>query len=98
MLPGVTSDLQARRICLIHKRLAAAQNSDRLSNREWKNISALHDPRSTRNLSLLVIPQVLCDADRLIRSWGESGTIDPFTRIPEARFFSGWHGQPSSVE
>ncbi|KAJ3540854.1 hypothetical protein NM688_g6168 [Phlebia brevispora] len=31
MLPGITSDLQARRIALIHKRLAAAQNSDRLT-------------------------------------------------------------------
>lgn len=34
MLPGITSDLQARRIALIHKRLANAQSSDRLSNGE----------------------------------------------------------------
>ncbi|KAL4254749.1 cytochrome P450 family protein [Abortiporus biennis] len=31
MLPGVTSDLQARRITLIHKRLSAIQNSEHLS-------------------------------------------------------------------
>ena len=35
MMPGVTSDLEARRIALIHKRLAAAQTTDRLARREW---------------------------------------------------------------
>ncbi|KAI0356111.1 cytochrome P450 [Trametes cingulata] len=31
MMPGVTSDLEARRVALIHKRLAGAQTTDRLA-------------------------------------------------------------------
>lgn len=34
MLPGVTSDLQARRISIIHKRLATSQNEGHLCRRE----------------------------------------------------------------
>jgi hypothetical protein len=32
MVPGVTSDLQTKRIALIHKRLAAVQREESLSN------------------------------------------------------------------
>ncbi|KAI0090130.1 cytochrome P450 [Irpex rosettiformis] len=65
MLPGITSDLQARRIALIHKRLATVQNSDRLSN---------------------VIRYIVRDADKTLHSWGESGSIDPFSHIPAVLF------------
>lgn len=35
MLPKVTSDLQARQIATIHKRLGAAQGSEQLMRREY---------------------------------------------------------------
>ncbi|THH00972.1 hypothetical protein EW026_g1635 [Hermanssonia centrifuga] len=66
MLPGITSDLQTRRIALIHKRLATAQSSDRLSH---------------------LVPEILSDAESVLRSWGTSGTIDPFTHIPAVSIF-----------
>ncbi|EKM58052.1 uncharacterized protein PHACADRAFT_90797 [Phanerochaete carnosa HHB-10118-sp] len=57
MLPGVTSDLQARRISLIHRRLAAAQSSDHLQRlipyilqdicrvtRSWGSAGSVIDP------------------------------------------------------
>lgn len=34
MMPGVTSNLEARRIALIHKRLVSAQTTERLARRE----------------------------------------------------------------
>ncbi|KAI0346145.1 cytochrome P450 [Trametopsis cervina] len=64
-LPGVTSDLQGRRISLIHKRLIGVQTSERLSN---------------------LIPYIIRDANQLVRSWGKSGSIDPFSHIPALIF------------
>lgn len=40
MVRGVTSDLQTKRISLIHKRLAAVQKNEQLSMREWPLDSA----------------------------------------------------------
>ncbi|CAL1699516.1 unnamed protein product [Somion occarium] len=65
MLPGVTSDLQSRRISLIHKRLSATQNRNHLSQ---------------------LIPRILADSDGSMRSWGDSGTLDPFDNIPKLIF------------
>ncbi|KAI0078353.1 cytochrome P450 [Panus rudis PR-1116 ss-1] len=65
MLPGVTSDLQSRRISLIHKRLSAAQNSEQLSR---------------------LLPKILADSDKVMHSWGQSGTLDPFESIPRLIF------------
>lgn len=65
MMPGVTTDLQARTISIIHRRLTTLQSSDRLSN---------------------LMPQILKDAEGVVRSWGNSGMIDPFTDIPAVVF------------
>ncbi|KAI0631078.1 cytochrome P450 [Trametes polyzona] len=65
MMPGVTSDLEARRIALIHKRLVSTQTTDRLAR---------------------LLPQILEDSRRMLDSWGFSGTVDPFERLPELIF------------
>ncbi|KAI0819945.1 cytochrome P450 [Trametes gibbosa] len=65
MMPGVTSDLEARRIALIHKRLISAQTTDRLAS---------------------LLPQILEDSRHMLDSWGFSGTVDPFERVPELIF------------
>ncbi|KAH9855336.1 cytochrome P450 [Lenzites betulinus] len=65
MMPGVTSDLEARRIALIHKRLVSAQTTDRLAH---------------------LLPQILEDSRHMLDSWGFSGTVDPFERLPELIF------------
>ncbi|KAK7678325.1 hypothetical protein QCA50_018673 [Cerrena zonata] len=65
MLPGVTSDLQARRISMIHKRLSTAQNSDHLSR---------------------LLPRILADSTGIMRTWGNSGTLDLFDSVPKLFF------------
>ena len=42
MVPGVTSNLEARRIALIHKRLAGSQTSDRLARSEFCHFFLRH--------------------------------------------------------
>lgn len=90
MLPGITSDLQARRIALIHKRLAAAQNSDSLSNCE-RFIKDMQLRPDAHLRMFPVIRYIVGDADKTLRSWGASGSIDPFSHIPAVRSFSGSH-------
>ncbi|KAJ4000129.1 cytochrome P450 [Lentinula boryana] len=65
MVRGVTSDLQTKRISLIHKRLAAVQKNEQLS---------------------MLIPPMLEDSRRLMETWGNSGSFDPFDEIYELIF------------
>lgn len=87
MLPGVTSDLQARRISLIHKRLSTAQNSDHLSRREINlsrlTISIINPPFFV--FAFKVLPKILADSAGVMQSWGCSGTLDPFDSIPKVQ-------------
>ncbi|KAF8552087.1 cytochrome P450 [Imleria badia] len=65
MVKGVTSELQTRRIALIHKRLVSLQKNDHLEQ--------------------LIVP-ILDDCQRVMDTWGASGTIDPFEKIYELVF------------
>ncbi|KIK68607.1 hypothetical protein GYMLUDRAFT_153403 [Collybiopsis luxurians FD-317 M1] len=65
MVRGVTSDLQTRRVSLIHKRLAAVQRNEQLKT---------------------LIQPILEDSRRVMESWGNSGTFDPFDNIYELIF------------
>ncbi|EGN92897.1 hypothetical protein SERLA73DRAFT_172564 [Serpula lacrymans var. lacrymans S7.3] len=65
MVRGVTSDLQTRRIALIHKRLSAVQKNEPLNQ--------------------LIVP-ILEDTQRVMDSWGSSGTFDPFDKVYELIF------------
>ncbi|KAF9066807.1 cytochrome P450 [Rhodocollybia butyracea] len=65
MVRGVTSDLQTRRISLIHKRLAAVQKNEQLS---------------------MLIPVMLEDSRRMMETWGNSGSFDPFDNVYELIF------------
>jgi hypothetical protein len=62
MVRGVTSDLQTKRISLIHKRLAAVQKNE--------------------HLSMLIQPLVE-DSRRVMETWGNSGSFDPFDNVYE---------------
>ncbi|THV04687.1 cytochrome P450, partial [Dendrothele bispora CBS 962.96] len=65
MVRGVTSDLQTKRIALIHKRLSAVQREERLNS---------------------LIPVIVEDSRRIMQSWGDSGSFDPFEKIYELVF------------
>lgn len=65
VVKGVTSDLQTRRVALIHKRLSAAQRQEHLTQ---------------------LINPLLEDCRRMMESWGQAGTFDPFENIYELLF------------
>lgn len=85
MLPGVTSDLQARRISIIHKRLATAQNNGHLCRRGCSKEGLDLTQCELKLVILLVLPKILEDTTRAMRSWGNSDTQDPFECIPKVR-------------
>jgi sterol 14-demethylase len=85
MIRGVTSDLQIKKISLIHKRLAAVQKSAPLGDRESYFLLALQ--YVNRDLLMhLVIPIILEDSRRTMETWGTSGTFNPFEKIYEVSF------------
>ena len=82
MLRGVTSDLQMRRISLIHKRLASVQRNAPLSSCEQCYYYLA--PLSRLKNFISVIPLLLDDTRRIMESWGTSGIFDPFDNVYEA--------------
>lgn len=82
MVKGVTSDLQTRRIALIHKRLSAVQKNEHLSQCMHHHLRFV----GTTDHPNAVIAPILEDCRRMMDTWGASGTFDPFEKIYEVRF------------
>ena len=86
MVRGVTSDLQTRKIALIHKRLANVQRNLQLSSRTCVSRSRpiICLPFQRAYLSIFaVIPLLLDDTRVMMESWGTSGSLDPFDKVYE---------------
>jgi hypothetical protein len=81
MVRGVTSDLQTRRISLIHKRLANVQRNLPLSSREHLFMFLYH--LAVAKPCFTVIPLLLEDTRKMMEGWGTSGKFDPFDNVYE---------------
>jgi hypothetical protein len=86
MLRGVTSDLQTRRISLIHKRLGAVQRNVPLSNCTPYSLLIFDVPEDSS--ICLVIPSFLEDYRRSMETLGTSGTFDPFEKVYNVGFIA----------
>lgn len=81
MVRGVTSDLQTRRVHLIHKRLSNVQRNVPLSSRKYPGPFSLFHHQL--KFPVAVIPHLLEDSRRMMENWGLSGQFDPFENVYE---------------